>query len=315
MRKKNNSNFPPSFPPFYLFVHNNFPVFWNERKFDRSDRFQEYAAKFQNDGARVALKWDDGAEWLRDDLQGGMMPGGVGGWKGGGSMLGAVLSLPKKTQKTLFGVCNKNRDIERYEGYRKSFIFFLFWTAFHGCHGCFFLVGTSSRVLFFAPFFRGTWRRRDGQHLCCIQGGHIHWKNDISETAQQNKLQDAEGIQVTGVGGGTWRMEGRWQGCFHTHLLTQTHTHIFVSFCVFVETFIVPFVGDGDVGIDAKHLSGICVSEWDEKTEKLVFSGPKKLGIRSGDKPFSRITAGLPGLPNVRSARNQLNSRCFFLGH
>ena len=45
----------------------------------------------------MLLKWDDGAEWLRDDLQGGMRDAGYRwGCLGGGLMLGFFVLLAKK---------------------------------------------------------------------------------------------------------------------------------------------------------------------------------------------------------------------------
>lgn len=60
---------------------------------------------------------------------------------------------PQKNKETLFGVCNKNRDIERYKGiFGESFIFFCFGQDFM-VSMVVFLVGTSSGVLVFCHLF------------------------------------------------------------------------------------------------------------------------------------------------------------------
>lgn len=243
--RKNNSKLSPIFS-LALFLSTTFPRFLERGNhfLTEPNRFQEYAAKFQNDGARVALRWDDGAEWLRDDLQGrDAEVGGLGGWWP--PMLGAVPFFPpKKRRRPCLVYVTLNRDIERYVGVSLERVLFIFVL---GSISWFpmvvFWLGRLPEFWFFAPFFRGTWRRRDGQHLCCIQGGHIHWKNDISETAQQNKLQDAEGIQVTGGWGwesGGWRDVDR-DVFTHTHTLPDKVFLVWYFDFFFFETFICCF--------------------------------------------------------------------------
>lgn len=280
--RKNNSKLSPIFS-LALFLSTTFPRFLERGNhfLTEPNRFQEYAAKFQNDGARVALRWDDGAEWLRDDLQGrDAEVGGLGGWWP--PMLGAVPFFPpKKRRRPCLVYVTLNRDIERYVGVSLERVLFIFVL---GSISWFpmvvFWLGRLPEFWFFAPFFRGTWRRRDGQHLCCIQGGHIHWKNDISETAQQNKLQDAEGIQVTGGWGwesGGWRDVDR-DVFTHTHCLIRyfwCDTSTFFFWNIYLLLLLVM-----GVGIYAQHLRGIYafLNEM-RKLRNFCFPAPRNLGF------------------------------------
>lgn len=179
-------------------------------------------------------------------------------------------------------------------------------------NGCF-LVGTSSGVLVFCPFFP-RYLAPEGWATFVLYSRRSHPLEEwhLRNGATEQIARCGRNPSDRGLGVGEWRMEGRWQGCFHTHTLPDKVFLVWYFDFFFLKHLFVAFVGHGCWNLRTASAWNICFSEWDEKTEKLLFSSTKKLGIRSGDKPLWRITTGLPGLLNVRSARNQLNSRCFF---
>ena len=200
-----------------------------------------------------------------------------GGLEGGGSMLGAVLSLPKKIKETLFGVCNKNRDIERYEGiFGESFIYFCFGQHFMVAMVVFWL-GHLPEFWFFAPFSEVLGAGEMGN--ICVVFKEVTSIGRMTSPKRRNrtncKMLKESKWPGLGVGLAGWRDVDR--DVTHTHTLIRYFLCDFVPFFWNIYLLLLLAMGIG-IFSQSIYLEYAFLNEM-RKLRNLCFPAPRNLGF------------------------------------